>query len=182
MLTAWYSDRPEVLAWQQQTIAHAKRHGHTRTLMGRYRSLPGIQGGRPAVRGHMERAAINTPIQGGAADIMTLAMLKLDRSELLREMGFKMLLQVADSSPPSTNDPPKNESPPLINPQESPPTHHPPTHHPPRITPPLITSPRITPPRITPQLGARRGHVRGARGSRGEGEGGGGCMHGETFR
>merc|ERR1719198_165754 len=33
MLTAWYSDRPEVLAWQQQTIAHAKRHGHTRTLM-----------------------------------------------------------------------------------------------------------------------------------------------------
>ena len=136
MLTAWYSDRPEVLAWQQQTIAHAKRHGHTRTLMGRYRSLPGIQGGRPAVRGHMERAAINTPIQGGAADIMTLAMLKLDRSELLREMGFKMLLQVADSSPPSTNDPPKNESPPLINSHESPPMHHPPTHHPPMHHPP----------------------------------------------
>jgi len=42
----------------------------------------------------MERAAINTPIQGGAADIMTLAMIKLQRSEKLKEMGFRMLLLV----------------------------------------------------------------------------------------
>ena len=48
------------------------------------------------MRAHMERAAINTPIQGGAADIMTLAMIKLQRSEKLREMGFRNLLQVHD--------------------------------------------------------------------------------------
>merc|ERR1711869_39405 len=55
-----------------------------------------IGGRTPALRAHAERAAINTPIQGGAADVMTLAMLKLDRSEKLKQLGFKMLLQVHD--------------------------------------------------------------------------------------
>mmetsp|Transcript_4739 Transcript_4739/g.15387 ORF Transcript_4739/g.15387 Transcript_4739/m.15387 type:complete len:578 (-) Transcript_4739:131-1864(-) len=96
MLRAWYADRPEVLQWQKDTIASARATGATRTLLGRYRTLPGIQGRNGAVRAHMERAAINTPIQGGAADIMTLAMIKLQRSEKLREMGFRNLLQVHD--------------------------------------------------------------------------------------
>jgi len=95
MLEAWYSDRPEVRQWQQQTIADAHTYGWTRTLMGRYRKLDGING-PPAVRGHLERAAINTPIQGGAADIMTLAMLKLRRSKRLKELGYRMLLQIHD--------------------------------------------------------------------------------------
>ena len=85
-----------MLEWQQRTIEHARQTGHTRTLMGRYRELPGIGGRTPALRAHAERAAINTPIQGGAADVMTLAMLKLDRSEKLKELGFKMLLQASD--------------------------------------------------------------------------------------
>ena len=96
MLEAWYEDRPEVLAWQKKTIAEAKRTGYTRTLIGRYRQLPGIAGRNGALRAHMERAAINTPIQGGAADIMTLAMLKLRSSEWLKEHGFTLLLQVHD--------------------------------------------------------------------------------------
>jgi len=96
MLQAWYEDRPEVLAWQEATKASARETGHTRTLMGRYRKLPGIGGKSAAMRSHMERAAINTPIQGGAADVMTLAMLKLARSERLRQLGFRMLLQVHD--------------------------------------------------------------------------------------
>lgn len=41
-LELWYSDRPEVRRWQQQTIAEAYRTGYTRTLMGRYRPLPQI--------------------------------------------------------------------------------------------------------------------------------------------
>jgi DNA polymerase-1 len=94
MLEAWYADRPEVRQWQQETVQHAQRYGVTRTLLGRYRPLPGIL--EPRQRGHMERAAINTPIQGGAADIMTLAMLKLQRSEELKKMGYKLLLQVHD--------------------------------------------------------------------------------------
>lgn len=96
MLDAWYADRPEVLHWQRETIARAHRTGNTRTLLGRYRNLKGIDSGNRAMVAHLERAAINTPIQGGAADVMTLAMIKISRSPILRELGFKMLLQIHD--------------------------------------------------------------------------------------
>ncbi len=96
MLDAWYADRPEVREWQQQTIRRAHETGWTRTLMGRYRQLQGIKGGSRAVVAHLERAAINTPIQGGAADVMTLAMLKIQRSETLAELGYRLLLQIHD--------------------------------------------------------------------------------------
>ena len=96
MLDAWYADRPEVLHWQRETIARAHATGNTRTLMGRYRSLKGIQTESKMVVNHLERASINTPIQGGAADIMTLAMLKISRSPVLKQLGFKMLLQIHD--------------------------------------------------------------------------------------
>lgn len=96
ILNAWYADRPEVQEWQRNTIDTAHRTGWTRTLMGRYRLLPGIKNGKRHVVEHLERAAINTPIQGGAADIMTLAMLKLKRSPKLKELGYKILLQIHD--------------------------------------------------------------------------------------
>jgi DNA polymerase-1 len=96
MLDAWYADRPEVREWQQQTIRRAHETGWTRTLMGRYRKLEGIQTGTRAVVAHHERAAINTPIQGGAADIMTLAMLKIKSSQILAELGYRLLLQIHD--------------------------------------------------------------------------------------
>lgn len=47
-------------------------------------------------RGHAERAAINTPIQGGAADIVMMAMIKIERDKRLKDLGFKMLLQIHD--------------------------------------------------------------------------------------
>uniref|UniRef100_A0A7S4EZM0 DNA-directed DNA polymerase family A palm domain-containing protein n=1 Tax=Chrysotila carterae TaxID=13221 RepID=A0A7S4EZM0_CHRCT len=96
MLQAWYADRPEVLAWQEKTKADARKTGYTRTLMGRRRPLVGIATGKMNMRSHLERAAINTPIQGGAADIMTLAMLKLKKSEKLKELGYTLILQVHD--------------------------------------------------------------------------------------
>ena len=65
-------------------------------MIGRYRSLKGIDSGNRALVAHLERAAINTPIQGGAADIMTLAMLKIARSPTLKELGYKLLLQIHD--------------------------------------------------------------------------------------
>jgi DNA polymerase-1 len=58
-----YSDRPEVLQWQENTIRTARKTGYTKTLMGRYRPLPDINHSKPMMRGHAERAAINTPIQ-----------------------------------------------------------------------------------------------------------------------
>ena len=96
MLEAWYADRPEVLQWQKETIETAKREGITRTLMGRYRNLPDAMGQNRMAIGHASRAAINTPIQGGAADVAMAAMIKINKSEKLKELGWIMLLQVHD--------------------------------------------------------------------------------------
>ena len=95
-IDAWYRDRPEVLEWQKKTIERANKYGYTRTLMGRYRMLPDAMTKNRAKRGHAERAAINTPIQGSAADVMMMAMLKLHRDERLAEMGWKVILQIHD--------------------------------------------------------------------------------------
>ena len=95
-IDAWYSDRPEVMAWQKNTIARANQLGYTRTLMGRYRMLPDAMSKNRGIRSHAERAAINTPIQGSAADVMMMAMLKLHRNERLKEMGWEVILQIHD--------------------------------------------------------------------------------------
>ncbi|KNB44986.1 mitochondrial DNA polymerase [Blastocystis sp. subtype 4] len=96
VLAKWYKDRPEVQEWQRQTILTAKQTGYTRTLMGRYRPLPDINSRNKWKEGHMCRAAINTPIQGGAADIVMMAMLKVENDERLKRLGYKMLLQIHD--------------------------------------------------------------------------------------
>jgi DNA polymerase I len=95
-LKRWYDDRPEVRDWQQATIQRARDCLYTRTLMGRYRPLPDIISKQRTARGHAERAAINTPIQGGAADVVMKAMILLHQHERFREIGWKMLLQVHD--------------------------------------------------------------------------------------
>jgi DNA polymerase-1 len=64
-------------------------------MMGRYRMLPAAKVRGPAM-GHALRAAINTPIQGSAADVVMMAMIKLWKSELLKKLGWKLLLQIHD--------------------------------------------------------------------------------------
>ena len=98
-LGAWYSDRPEVKSWQEQTRSLCKREGYVRTLMGRYRRLPNAMAKTRATKGevgHALRAAINTPIQGSAADVVMMAMIKLWKSQKLKDLGWKLLLQVHD--------------------------------------------------------------------------------------
>jgi DNA polymerase-1 len=96
MLQAWYDSRPEVEKWQRDTKQIAKKHGLTRTLMGRFRHLPHAQGGSMKSLGHALRASINTPIQGGAADVAMMAMLKINNSPLLKQLGWILLMQVHD--------------------------------------------------------------------------------------
>lgn len=59
----WYSDRPEVLAWQKERKEEAHRTQKVHTLLGRARHLPEVMSTNRLVRSHMERAAINTPVQ-----------------------------------------------------------------------------------------------------------------------
>lgn len=92
MLQAWYEARPEVAKWQKDTKQYAKERGITRTLMGRYRQLPMER----KLFGHSQRASINTPIQGGAADIAMMAMNKINKSEKLQRLGWILLLQIHD--------------------------------------------------------------------------------------
>ena len=96
MLDAWYKARPEVLKWQMNTKEYAKFFGVTRTLMGRYRQLPDATEDDRKALGHALRASINTPIQGGAADVAMMAMIKINDSEKLKRLGWILLMQIHD--------------------------------------------------------------------------------------
>jgi DNA polymerase-1 len=74
----------------------ARQQGYVTTLLGRKREIPELRASNPSLRGAGERMAINMPIQGTAADIMKIAMIRVDRR--LRAEGFRsrLLLQVHD--------------------------------------------------------------------------------------
>jgi DNA polymerase-1 len=75
-------------------IAEVRRTGETRTLFGRRRPIPNINSRNPNARGFAERTAVNTPLQGTAADLIKLAMIRIDQK--LRNRQASMLLQVHD--------------------------------------------------------------------------------------
>ena len=92
----WYESRPEVLGWQSAQIAQAYQTGYVRTLMGRYRPVPELSNSRRGIRNRGERIVKNTPIQGGAADIVNRAMLLIEKDEWLCSHGFFQIMQVHD--------------------------------------------------------------------------------------
>lgn len=79
-----------------QTVEQARRDGYVRTILGRRRWLPGLTSGNGALRSFAERAAINTPLQGSAADLMKLAMIRVQRSLKAVTPSARLLLQVHD--------------------------------------------------------------------------------------
>ncbi|EFN54804.1 hypothetical protein CHLNCDRAFT_134785 [Chlorella variabilis] len=93
----WYADRPEIRKWQDEQRRQAQQRGYVTTILGRRRQLPDAALSRNrAAQSHALRAAINTPIQGSAADIATAAMLRINEDEALQSMGWRLLLQVHD--------------------------------------------------------------------------------------
>ncbi|CAN0901055.1 DNA polymerase I B, chloroplastic/mitochondrial [Linum grandiflorum] len=92
----WYKERQEVLKWQEARKQEATKTGCVHTLLGRARHFPSMKHMSRAQRNHIERAAINTPVQGSAADVAMCAMLEISRNERLKELGWKLLLQVHD--------------------------------------------------------------------------------------
>jgi DNA polymerase-1 len=84
----------QVEKWQEMQRNMAREAGYVCTLLGRRRNLPDARSRDPATRAHALRAAINTPIQGSAADVAMAAMLRIVTDRELCELGWKLLLQV----------------------------------------------------------------------------------------
>ena len=95
-IDAYFERYAGVKKYMDSAIADVHKTGRTRTLLGRLRPIPDLNSRNPAARGFAERTAINSPIQGSAADLIKLAMIRVDRR--LREAGSQalMLLQVHD--------------------------------------------------------------------------------------
>jgi DNA polymerase-1 len=87
---------PKVKMYIEDTIAKARRDGYVETLLGRRRYLPDIKSRNQNIRGNAERQAINMPIQGTAADMIKLAMIKLHEDIAVQQNKIKLLLQVHD--------------------------------------------------------------------------------------
>jgi DNA polymerase-1 len=82
--------------YMDETINFAREHGYVQTLMGRKRWLRDINSSNFTVRGFAERNAINSPIQGSAADMIKLAMQKVHAAIKKEKMQSRMILQVHD--------------------------------------------------------------------------------------
>lgn len=99
-----------ITKFMDETIHFAREHGYVQTLMGRKRWLRDINSSNFTVRGFAERNAINSPIQGTAADMIKLAMIKIHTAILKNNLQSKMILQVHDEL---VFDVPMNEVEPL---------------------------------------------------------------------
>ena len=94
-ITAYFERYSGVKSYLDAQIAEVRKAGFTRTLFGRTRQIPEINSPQPNLRSFAERTAMNTPMQGAAADLIKLAMIELDR-RLEGEFESRMILQVHD--------------------------------------------------------------------------------------
>ena len=97
LMTTYLARFPGVARYMEEIVQQARRDGYVTTLLGRRRPLPDLHASVPNVRQAAERTAINTPIQGTAADIMKRAMLRVYHDLCARtDLRAHLLLQVHD--------------------------------------------------------------------------------------
>jgi DNA polymerase-1 len=94
LIDAYYETYPQLKAYMHQQVDFARENGYVETVLGRRRYLKDINSQNAVVRGASERNAVNAPIQGSAADIIKIAMLRIHKK--LDRFSSKMLLQVHD--------------------------------------------------------------------------------------
>ena len=95
-INAYFERYPGIRDYMEITKAQARELGYVETIHGRRIHMPGINDKNPARRGFHERAAINAPIQGSAADVIRRAMVAIPPALSIAGLGAKMLLQVHD--------------------------------------------------------------------------------------
>ncbi len=95
-IEAYFARYPGIRAYMEATKNQARQHGFVLTPFGRRCYIEGIHDKNPARRGYAERAAINAPLQGGAADIIKRAMVRMPAALARAGLASRMLLQVHD--------------------------------------------------------------------------------------
>lgn len=96
MITNYFERFPGVKTFMTSMIEFAKEHGFVKTLTGRRRPIPEILSSNFNIRGFAERTAINTPIQGSAADLIKIAMIHFEKEKKIHQLKTRMVLQVHD--------------------------------------------------------------------------------------
>jgi DNA polymerase-1 len=93
---AYFARFPSVRAYIERTIEEGRRNGYVSTILGRRRYMPGLTSGNYMLRSAAEREATNAPLQGSAADLMKLAMVRIDRALADANFETALLLQIHD--------------------------------------------------------------------------------------
>ena len=96
LIDGYFVTYPKVQEYMNKSIEVAREKGYVETLFGRKRVLADISSANATVRGYAERNAINAPIQGTAADIITIAMVRIARRIRKEKLNAKLLIQVHD--------------------------------------------------------------------------------------
>ena len=96
LIDGFFETFPQVHEYMEQSKQYAREHGYAETLFHRRRYLPDINSHNATVRGFAERNAINAPIQGSAADIIKVAMIRIYQRMKAEGLKSKLLLQVHD--------------------------------------------------------------------------------------
>jgi len=96
IIAQYFEKYPGVKSYMEKTISFAKKNGYVETIMGRRRYLRDINSSNATVRGFAERNAINAPVQGSSADMIKIAMIKIQDQLHKENMKSKMILQVHD--------------------------------------------------------------------------------------
>ena len=108
ILNAYFEGFPNVRAYMDRVVAEARDRGYTETLFGRRRLIPELQSGRYQVRAAGERQAMNAGIQGLAADVFKVALVRLDARLDEHKLASRLVLQVHDEVivevPPAESD------------------------------------------------------------------------------
>jgi DNA polymerase-1 len=95
-IDAYFEKYAGVRRFIDRTLEEARRTQQVTTLFGRVRPIPDINSKNANLRGFAERTAVNTPLQGTAADLIKLAMIRIDEAVTMRGLGARMTLQVHD--------------------------------------------------------------------------------------
>ena len=95
-IDSYFMNYPQIKKYMDNVIIKARKNKYVETMTGRRRPLPEIESSNSQIRSFAERTAINTPIQGSAADLIKIAMLEIHKQIKNKNLKAKMLLQVHD--------------------------------------------------------------------------------------